>query len=126
MQSSQIRRTLAAAILGTLLANPASAAWDEAVDGELSGDPAAPTPIELSNGSNVISGSVSNGGRDTRDYVTFTLDAGQKLVALNQLAYFDIPGPGGPGIVGFTRSTSGRRASFRTPGRRCRSWPGTI
>ena len=67
------------------------ATWDESSDGDLSTDPAAPTPVVLVPGTNTILGSVVSPG-DTRDYITFTIPPGQSLTALRQRAYVDIPG----------------------------------
>ena len=67
--------------------------WDEAVDGELSDNFAAPTPLTFSTGGNVIIGSVTS-PVDRRDLITFTVPVGRQLTKLRQLAYFDIPGGG--------------------------------
>ena len=65
---------------------------DEGVDGDLSGDPGAPTALTFTPGSNVIHGQVTTGGGgtdDTRDFITFTIGAGQSLTSLTLLAYED-------------------------------------
>ncbi|MEO0971994.1 MAG: VPLPA-CTERM sorting domain-containing protein [Pseudomonadota bacterium] len=77
-----------------------STVWDEAVYGDLSGDPDAPTALVFSTGSNVISGSVSAGEGDTRDFITFTIGENQVLTALLQLEYVD-PLTGEPANRGF-------------------------
>lgn len=78
------------ATLGLLLAlaTPANTAiiHDESVDGDLSTDPSNPTPLVFALGGNTILGTVSNPGTPDRDYLTFTIPAGQVLTALNLLA----------------------------------------
>jgi len=61
----------------------ANSAWavDEAVIGDLSSDPAAPTPVAFVLGNNTVRGSVV-ASADTRDYITFTIPAGQRLTNL--------------------------------------------
>lgn len=49
--------------------------YDESIDGELSIEQASPTPISLSAGSNIITGSTSNDPLD-RDFFTFTVPEG--------------------------------------------------
>ncbi len=72
---------------------------DEAVDGDLSGNPAAPTPLAVVPGSNVVKGTVVDPA-DTRDYLTFTIPAGGSLSALILLEYIDIPS-GDNGDIGY-------------------------
>jgi hypothetical protein len=84
-------KTLATLLLLATLAPAAGAAviWDESVNGDLSTDPNAPTPIVFANGSNTITGTVSNSaavGGD-RDYITFTISAVQVISEINLLAY---------------------------------------
>jgi hypothetical protein len=56
-------------------------AIDEAVTGDISSAPTAPTPVTLVLGSNTMKGSV-NGSGDADDYITFTIPAGQRLTNL--------------------------------------------
>ncbi|MEM9388319.1 MAG: VPLPA-CTERM sorting domain-containing protein [Pseudomonadota bacterium] len=95
---------LATALLGALTLLPLAAfsttVWDESISGDLSSDPDAPTPLSFNAGSNIITGSVSDGEGDTRDFVTFTIADGQVLTALLQLEYVDGQ-TGGPGNRGF-------------------------
>jgi hypothetical protein len=70
---------------GSLAATcPARAAvvWNEAVAGDLSSDPLAPTVVGFSSGVNVVSGSLSQPGGDLRDFLTFTLGPDQFLTGL--------------------------------------------
>jgi hypothetical protein len=62
---------------------------DESVDGDLSSNPAAPTALALALGGNTVTGTTSNlpANPGERDYITFTIGPGQKLVDLNLLAY---------------------------------------
>lgn len=78
-----------------LIAAAASAGdYDESLDGDLSGNPNAPTPLVLTNGSNVISGTMV-APSDVRDYLTFTVPAGSSLTAINLNTYEDSVGGGG-------------------------------
>ena len=64
---------------------PAAAlAHDEAVDGDLSNDAAAPTPLVFGPGANVVAGRVTTAAApaDVRDYITFTIPAGRQLTGL--------------------------------------------
>lgn len=84
------------ATLGLLvvLAFPARAAvlHDEAVNGDISTDPASPTALAFTPGGNTIAGSVRSGGAtpDPRDYITFTVPDGVRLSALNLVSYSTI------------------------------------
>ena len=84
-------KILATLVLTAALALPAGAAvvHNEAVNGDLSTNPAAPTALVFTPGGNTVSGTVRNAGApaDPRDYITFTVPAGQKLLALNLLFY---------------------------------------
>ena len=81
------------AILGLLLASVSPAAavviHNEAVQGDLSSNPAAPTPLVFLPGGNTIIGTVRDSGAPSgdRDFITFTIAPGQTLTALNLLAY---------------------------------------
>jgi hypothetical protein len=87
-------------LVGSLTSTASAAvAWDESVDGDLSTDPNAPTPVSFSLGSNLISGSIT-GPDDIRDYLTFTIPTGMALAELRQLEYVTLPG-GEPGNRGF-------------------------
>lgn len=92
---------IAACLLACALqASHASAAtiWDEAVNGDLASDPAAPTGVSFSAGSNVVAGDV-NSATDMRDYFTFTLAPDQALEAITLLSY--------QGNIGFTAINAG-------------------
>jgi hypothetical protein len=78
--SSVTKKSLFSAAVCALLATaPAKATiYDEAVSGDLSNDPAAPTALTLTPGSNSVIGSV-NGfppGTDPQDWVSFTIPTG--------------------------------------------------
>jgi len=79
--------------------------WDEAMNGDLSTDPMAPTLVVFELGSNIITGTITGSG-DIRDYITFTLAPGQALAALNLLTWDDVP-TGDPGNTGFTAINAG-------------------
>jgi hypothetical protein len=68
------------------LAAPVSAGivHDEAVNGDLATDPAAPTTLVFANGGNTIVGTTGNvTGTIDRDYITFNIPAEHKLIGLN-------------------------------------------
>ena len=67
----------------------AATVWNEGSNGDISSSEAAPTSIVFALGNNVILGSV-NGGNDNRDYITFTIGAGQSLTGIELLAYDDL------------------------------------
>lgn len=74
--------------------------WTEDVDGDLSSSAGAPTPLSIALGTNTVSGSVSAASDDTRDYLTFTIGAGQQLSALLLQQWADGTS-GGPANTGF-------------------------
>ena len=102
--------TIALALVWTGTASAAD--HDESVSGDLSTNPASPTSLAVSPGSNVLTGTVQSGG-DTRDYVTFTVSTGQVLVSINQIAYYDVISSG-PGDRGFNAIIAG--ATSLVPG----------
>ena len=83
-------RRLATLLLVAVLASPAGAAvvHDESVNGDLSSNPAAPTALAFALGGNTITGTTSNlpANPGERDYITFTVGVGQKLVDWNLLS----------------------------------------
>lgn len=81
-------KTCAIFVLLLALALPVGAAviHDEGVNGDLSSNPAAPTAIAFPVGSSTIIGTVSGVILD-RDYITFTVGAGQVMSAMNLLAH---------------------------------------
>lgn len=81
-------KTCAIVLLLVALAVPVSAALvhDETVSGDLSTDPAAPTPLAFAVGGNTIIGTTGNPGTVDRDYITFTIAPGYILTGLNLLA----------------------------------------
>lgn len=82
-------RSLAWLILvGALMVPAAALAHDEAVDGDLSNDAAAPTPLVFGLGANVVAGRVTTSApADTRDYITFTIPAGRQLTGLRLVSW---------------------------------------
>jgi hypothetical protein len=84
---SLMRAATFSALLGAGAAQ-AAVAWDEAVNGDLSGDPFAPNVAGLGAGSNGLFGTTGRagvGGLVDRDYLSFTVPAGHVLAALNVL-----------------------------------------
>jgi len=99
-------KILATLALSVVLALPAAAGvvHNEATDGDLSSDPNNPTAVTFTPGSNlIINGSVINSGSpaDTRDYITFSIGAGQKLVHL----YFNVFSPSNLAFAAFNAGT---------------------
>lgn len=82
-------KTLATIGLLLVLAVPAGAGviHNEPVDGDLSSNADAPTPLVFAVGGNTIIGTVSGSGGVDRDYITFAVPAAHRLTALNLLAY---------------------------------------
>jgi len=82
-------KVIATSLLLFGLAASANAAvvWDESINGLLSTDPNAPTPIVFAVGSNVIKGSAGNVNAQARDYITFTVPAGHVMTAANLQVY---------------------------------------
>lgn len=76
-------------LLLVALAVPVSAAnHNEAVDGDLSTDPNVPTPLALTLGSNLLTGTTGNiGGIIDRDYITFNVPNGFALTGLTLLTF---------------------------------------
>ena len=79
----------AAATISTF--SSATVIHDEALLGDLSNDPLAPTSLTFGVGSNEISGTVVN-TNDTRDYFTFTIGDGLVLDSIDVVSYFDVNG----------------------------------
>src|SRR5258708_39434964 len=75
-------------LFGLCASANAGVVWDESVDGPLSRDPAIPTLIAFSVGSNFINGSVANlvlpgeSRTNVRDVITFTVPPGHALTSL--------------------------------------------
>lgn len=104
----RLHRFLAIALAGVALAaSPASAAtiWDEGVDGDLSDDAASPTGLAFAPGSNRVIGTMALPA-DQRDFITFTIGAGQTLAGLLLIQYVDVAS-GGPGNRGFHAINAG-------------------
>jgi PEP-CTERM motif len=96
-----IRIPLVALLLVLAGRTQAAIVWSENINGDLSSNPAAPTPVVFQLGSNVINGSIFT-GNDTRDYITFTLPAGFELISLRLLVYDDLnTGTPNDGDTGF-------------------------
>jgi hypothetical protein len=87
-------------LLGLTASANAAVVWDESVNGNLSTNPAAPTPITFAVGSNIINGSCGNVSAQVRDFITFTIPASHTLTAVNLLAY-------APENTGFAAVNSG-------------------
>jgi hypothetical protein len=62
--------------------------YDEAIDGDLSGNNFAPTPLAFEPGVNVIAGRMGQPAAGTidRDFFQFTLEPGWQLVSIDVLA----------------------------------------
>ena len=99
-------RTLLCCAAACLVAVPnafAAVVWNEATAGDLSNSGTSPTFIALAAGSNQILGTTGAGAAGVdRDYFSFTLPAGGKLLSLTVL-----PGTGVLGNVSFIGVQSG-------------------
>lgn len=88
VSSHALRRSsaLVASLAALAFSQPTTAAtiWNEAVNGDLSGNRLAPTALSLSLGTNTILGNVVFGDLD---YFTFTVPAGASFAALRLLSY---------------------------------------
>ena len=96
------------AVCALLAAAPAKATiYDEGVSGDLSNDPAAPTPLTLTPGSNSIIGTVAGfpefGGTDPQDWVSITIPAGFVMTSYVNAVY-NSPDP--QGFTGFQFGSS--------------------
>jgi hypothetical protein len=83
-------KTCAIVFLLVALAAPAVFAIDhnEAGDGDLNTNPATPTALAFTIGSNTVTGTTGAvGGVVDRDYITFTIAAGHSLTAINLLSF---------------------------------------
>ena len=78
-------KTLATLLLLATTATSSFAAtvWNEAVNGDLSNNPGAPTPLVFAIGANTVIGTTGNANAGERDYITFTILPGQTLTAIN-------------------------------------------
>jgi MYXO-CTERM domain-containing protein len=78
----RLQRAFAALVL-VLLAGVARAdvVWYEVVNGDLSNDPSAPTPITLALGTNTVIAAV-NADSDPQDWMAITIPAGYQLSAM--------------------------------------------
>lgn len=95
-----VRSAVVALALSPLSATAlAGIVWNESVQGDLSGNPASPTPIALDLGSNEIIGSVF-ASADTRDYFTFSIPTGRSLAGIFLISYTDLT-TGGDGNTAY-------------------------
>ena len=99
MPSSILRASSIPAVLSFLLLAGGAESYSELTDGDLSSDPAAPTAVTFSAGSNLVTGSVAAPG-DIRDFLTFSIGAGQALTAIQLVSSVDGT-TGGPPDRGF-------------------------
>src|SRR5437016_6284182 len=100
-----------AAVCALLAAAPAKATiYDEAVSGDLSNDPAAPTALTLTPGSNSVIGTVAGfpqfGGTDPQDWVSFTIPTGFVMTSYVNAKYVSADDQGFTGFQ-FGSSFSG-------------------
>jgi hypothetical protein len=88
-------------LLSALFPHVASALdYDESQQGDFSESPDAPLQILLTEGSNRVVGIV-DGATDVRDYLTFTIEDGQQLLAIDLVRYQDATLAFVPGNRGF-------------------------
>ena len=88
-----LRILLCTFILCSALAAQAATRWDESVDGDLSSDGLAPTPLLMGAGSNLVLGLVGNSGLGIdRDYFSFLVPTGSTLAAIKLLSNTAVSG----------------------------------
>ncbi|BBD57466.1 hypothetical protein NIES2109_02320 [Nostoc sp. HK-01] len=75
-------------------ADAAGFVYNEAVNGELSGDSLNPTAVNLLDGSNQITGSTTGNPNLDRDFFTFTIPVGYELSRINLANYVGLDGVG--------------------------------
>ena len=97
-----------AAVCALLAAAPAKATiYDEAVLGDLSNDPAAPTALTLTPGLNSVIGTVAGfpqfGGTDPQDWVSFTIPTGFVMTSYVNAKYVSADDQG---FTGFQSGSS--------------------
>ena len=102
------RRLRRYSVVGLSLACVTAAAatdYDEGVSGDLSTDPAAPTFIDFGVGANAMTGTVSDSAAvdGDRDFITFTIPAGQELIGLMLMNH----APDNLGFIAFNAGTTG-------------------
>jgi len=99
-------RSVSVLVAGLAACGVATAAdYDEAIDGDLSTDPLAPTSVGLEVGANEVRGTVQS-PPDTRDYITFEVAEGELLTGLFLLEYTDVAS-GGNGDRGYIHIDDG-------------------
>ena len=88
MRSVSVLHCCVFAIVSFLVVIPCAKATDynESISGDLSNNQAVPTPLTLTLGSNAIIGSV-NGGTDSQDWITFTIQPGFVMSSYVNAAY---------------------------------------
>jgi hypothetical protein len=112
--SSVTKKSLfSAAVCALLAAAPAKATiYDEAVSGDLSNNPAAPTALTLTPGSNSVIGTVNGfppGGSDPQDWASFTIPTGFVMTSYVNFKYVSIDDQG---FTGFQFGSSFSRDAF--------------
>jgi IPTL-CTERM motif len=95
MNSARTTRimTLAALVALGAFSIQASAAWDESVNGDLSGNGLAPTTVPVTSGANHVLGSTGNSGSGVdRDYFKIVVPTGATLDAIMLLDNTNVSG----------------------------------
>lgn len=92
MRASIVLQGLAVGVLGASTAHAATV-WDEAQNGDLSGNGIAPTALTVAPGSNVVNGTTGDHGQGVdRDYFKFTVPAGSTVTAIELLSNSSVSG----------------------------------
>jgi hypothetical protein len=86
MQRASIVAAAAGPLLAAAAAAPAAIVWNEAVNGDLSNNQAAPSAVTLSAGANTVIGNAT-GGPDTQDWLAVTVPGGFQLDSFKLVAY---------------------------------------
>jgi hypothetical protein len=110
------QRFLPALIMGIVLLGAGAApalVYDESMDGDLSEDPASPTPLVFGMGGNTLIAQVD--GVEDVDYLTFTIGDAQALDAILLLEYVNADLPILPGNRGFHAIAAGPTSFIPSP-----------
>jgi hypothetical protein len=92
MKASVVLQCLAIGVFGATTAHAATV-WDEAQNGDLSGNGLAPTTLTVAPGSNVVNGTTGDHGQGVdRDYFKFTVPTGSTVTAIKLLPNTSVSG----------------------------------
>ncbi len=85
--ATRMKCALGLVVVGLLGRGAFATNWDESVNGSLSADPSAPTPLALTAGDNFVSGNVDGADGSPQDWVAVTVPTGSVLSSYTLTAY---------------------------------------